>query len=317
MSGDQGSREDHPSDPADWAPIDPGSEGRPAGPPPGDPQPTGPSSAGPPAQDDPSAQDDRPAGAHPAGGQETRPAFLPPADRYAEPQYPAAWPPPERAPAAQGNVWNIAVILSAVLLLISAFLPWAEARISVDIFGRRIVRELGTVVGIEADGVVVAIPVLALVAVGMAFWGLIGRDDRISALGAVPGVLSLVVCGLFVLRLGDLKERLAADDLAVGYQVAVVTGWYLAVAMSLLVIGFSLARPLSARLGAARADRATPRPEQAAHTQQPPQEAQQQWPEQGQWPQQQAQGQGQQQEAAQWPLWPEQGPPQGPEQPGR
>ncbi|MFB4315427.1 hypothetical protein [Actinomadura sp. 21ATH] len=207
-----------------------------------------------------------PEGARPAGGGWTapgagteayegrpgaRPGFLPPAEErpYGHP----AWgPPPE--PAGQGNVWNIAVVLSAVLLLVSAFLPWAEARIAVDVFGRTLSRELGTVIGIEADGMVAAVPVLALAAAGMALWGLVGRDDRISALAAVPGALSLLVCVLFVLRLGDVKERLAAENLAVGYEVAVVTGWYLAVAMSLLIAGFALARPLAARVAAARRD---------------------------------------------------------------
>ncbi|MEW2352789.1 hypothetical protein [Spirillospora sp. NPDC029432] len=215
-----------------------------------------------------------PEGARPAGGGWTapgagaeayegragaRPGFLPPAEErpYGHP----AWgPPPPPEPAGQGNVWNIAVVLSSVLLLVSAFLPWAEARIAVDIFGRTLSRDLGTVIGIEADGMVAAVPVLALVAAGMALWGVVGRDDRISALGAVPGALSLLVCVLFVLRLGDLKERIADESLTVGYEVAVVTGWYLAVAMSLLIIGFALARPLAARMGAPRRDRETPPP---------------------------------------------------------
>jgi hypothetical protein len=200
--------------------------------------------------------------------------------------YPA-YPPPPYDPAAQGAVWNVAVILAGSLLLISAFLPWAEARIVVDIFGRTLTRELGSVVGIEADTVVVAVPVLATVAIAMAFWGLIGRDVRVSALGAVPGMLSLLACALFVLRLDDLKDRLAATELSVGYEVAAVFGWYLAVAMSLLVIGFSLARPVAARIGAARDEQSVRYPYAA------PQEAAQDpyatWPQQagfaqGAWP---------------------------------
>ncbi|MFC5750053.1 hypothetical protein [Actinomadura rugatobispora] len=211
---------------------------------------------------------------------EARPAFLPPMDGHPPHPFPA-YPPPPYDPASQGAVWNVAVILAGSLLLVSAFLPWAEARIVVDIFGRTLTRELGSIVGVEADTVVAAVPVLATVAIAMAFWGLIGRDVRVSALGAVPGMLSLLVCGVFVLRLDDLKDRLAATELSVGYEVAAVIGWYLAVAMSLLVIGFSLARPVAARIGAARHERSGA--EQYPST--PPQEAGAAWPQQSEFAQ--------------------------------
>ena len=213
---------------------------------------TGPgeSAAPPPATDAPGAG---------ADASETRPAFLPPADGAARQPFPP-YPPPAHDPASQGAAWNIAVIIAGAVLLVSAFLPWAEARIVIDIFGRTLTRELGSVAGIEADSVVAAVPVLATVAIAMAAWGLITRDTRFSALSAAPGLLSLLVCALFVLRLDHLKDRLAASELSVGYEVAVVSGWYLAVAMSVLVTGFGLGRPISARFAGAREERSAPPP---------------------------------------------------------
>jgi hypothetical protein len=193
-----------------------------------------------------------------------RPAFLPPVDGHPPPPaYQAVYPAP-RDPAAQGVLWNIGVIIAGAVLLVSAFLPWAEARITIDLFGRVLSRDLGTVAGLEADNVVVAVPVLAMIAVAMAFWGIIGRDTRVSALAALPGALSLLVCALFVLRLDEIKNRLASDELSVGYQIAVVTGWYLAVAMSLLVIGFSVARPILRRVASRSPGGATAVPAEAA-----------------------------------------------------
>ena len=221
-----------------------------------------------------------------------RPAFLPPVDGHPPPPaHPEVYAAP-KDPAARGAAWNVGVIIAGAVLLVSAFLPWAEARLTIDLFGRVLTRDLGTVAGLEADNVVVAVPVLAMIAIAMAFWGIVGRDTRVSALAALPGALALLVCVLFVLRLGDIKDRLASDDLSVGYQIAVVTGWYLAVAMSLLVIGFSLARPFTRRLASSRsrgsaapspAEVAAPGSDQTARSQR-----QTQWSgQQTQWPQEQ------------------------------
>jgi hypothetical protein len=205
-------------------------------------------------------------------------------------------PYPARDDAGHGTPWNIGVIIAGSVLLVSAFLPWAEARITIDLFGRLLSRDLGSVAGLEADNVVVAVPVLAMVAIAMAFWGIVGRDTRVSALACLPGLLSLLVCGLFVLRLDDIKDRLAAEDLSVGYEVAVDNGWYLAVAMSLLVVGFSLARPLTRRLGAARSGASVPaQPVPSAQPPAPEPGAQARWMEQPTQPQAQWQWADQQQ----------------------
>ncbi|MFC6881142.1 MULTISPECIES: hypothetical protein [Actinomadura] len=186
-----------------------------------------------------------------------RPSFLPPIDGYPppEPAYEPSEPPEapapygEPPPARPGRAWDLASIAAAAVLLVSAFLPWAQARMVVDLFDRPVGRDLGTVAGIEADDLVIAVPVLALIAIGLAFWDLAARDPRISALGAVPGLLSLLACGLFLFRLDGVRDDLPSTGLGVGYEIGVRYGWYVAVATSLLVIGFSLARPISARLG--------------------------------------------------------------------
>ncbi|MFD0899833.1 hypothetical protein [Actinomadura sediminis] len=189
-----------------------------------------------------------------AGGARSRPQFLPPDDGLPPPGPGDAVPEPVPEPAPDeprrgGLGWSIALIASAAVLLVSAFLPWARASVVVDLFGSAITREVATAAGIDADDVVLSVPVFAVVAIVMACWDLLARDTRITGLAAVPGVLSLLACLLFLLRLGDARDDLPAGGLDVGYEISVLYGWYVAVAASLLVTGFSLARPISARLG--------------------------------------------------------------------
>ncbi|QFG25658.1 hypothetical protein [Actinomadura sp. WMMB 499] len=194
-----------------------------------------------------------------AGRARSRPQFLPPDDGLPPPLPEDAAPPPpppEPEPRRGGIGWSIALIASAAALLVSAFLPWARASVVVDLFGSAITREVATAAGIDADDVVLAVPVFAVVAIVMASWDLLARDTRITALAAVPGVLSLLACLLFLLRLDDAADDLPTGGLDVGYEISVQYGWYVAVGASLLVTGFSLARPISARLGAGRARQA-------------------------------------------------------------
>ncbi|WP_433468243.1 hypothetical protein [Spirillospora sp. CA-128828] len=180
-----------------------------------------------------------------------RPTFLPPVDGYPpQPGDPAeaAVAEPGPYPPRRGTAWIAAVIAAASTLLVSAFLPWARAEVVVDLFGRTLTRDIGSVAGIDADDIVLAVPVLAVIAIALAAWDLIGRDARIGTLAAVPGMLALLVSGVFVLRLGDVRDRLPATGLDVGYQITVRYGWYLAVITSLFVVGFSLARPISERV---------------------------------------------------------------------
>lgn len=186
-----------------------------------------------------------------AGRARSRPSFLPPVDGY-PPQHggpaEAVPSPPAASPRPGGAGWVLALIASASVLLVSAFLPWARAEVVVDLFGRSLSRDLGSVAGIDADDIVLAVPVLAVIAIALAAWDLIGRDARIGALAAVPGVLALLVCGIFVLRLGHVRDDLPRTGLDLGYQITVRFGWYLAVVSALLVVGFSLARPVSDRV---------------------------------------------------------------------
>ncbi|NVI91048.1 hypothetical protein [Actinomadura sp. BRA 177] len=155
------------------------------------------------------------------------------------------------------------MIAAASALLVSAFLPWAHADVVLDLFGRTLSRDLGSVAGIDADDMVLAVPVLAVIAIALACWDLIGRDARIGGLAAVPGTLALLVCGIFVLRLGDVRDDLPETGLDLGYQITVRYGWYLAVVASLFLIGFSLARPISARVARSQ------RPDQHQYQYQP------------------------------------------------
>jgi hypothetical protein len=182
----------------------------------------------------------------------SRPTFLPPVDGYPPPPETPAEAVPAGYPPRRGTPWILAMIASASVLLVAAFLPWARAQVVVDLFGRTLSRDLGSLAGIDADNTVLAVPVLAVISIALAAWDLIGRDARIGALAAVPGMLALLVCGLFVLRLDDVRDNLPETGLDLGYQITVRFGWYLAVIASLLVVGFSLARPISERVSAHR-----------------------------------------------------------------
>ncbi len=66
-----------------------------------------------------------------------------------------------------------------------------------------------------------------------------------------------------MLRLGDVRDDLPETGLDLGYQITVRYGWYLAVVASLFLIGFSLARPISARVARSQ------RPDQHQYQYQP------------------------------------------------
>lgn len=185
-----------------------------------------------------------------------RPDFLPPADEYPPSVPPAAEQAPEGPPApaaprpgsgSAGTWWNILVICAASALLVAAFLPWIRARVVVDAFGQTLTHDLGERAGIDADSMVLALPVLALTAVGMALWGIAARDPRISSLTVVPGALALLVCMLFLLRLDNASKDLGGESTLLPYDVTPAYGWYVSVAAALFVLGSSLVRPLIGR----------------------------------------------------------------------
>ncbi|MGK5555519.1 hypothetical protein ACSNOI_28265 [Actinomadura kijaniata] len=189
-----------------------------------------------------------------------RPEFLPPEDAP-PPSAPGTQDvpgvsPSEPEPAGEPRggagvpdaVWNVLNLAAAAALLVAAFLPWVHARMVLDAFGGQVTHDAGSAAGIDVDGAVLVVPVLALTAAAMTFWSIAVRDPRIAALTAVPGGLALLACGLFVLRLDSARAELGADGPLIGYQVTVGYGWYLAVAAALLVVGFALARPVAARL---------------------------------------------------------------------
>ncbi|MGI5322135.1 hypothetical protein [Actinomadura nitritigenes] len=235
-----------------------------------------------------------------AGRARPRPSFLPPegAPPDAVPAEPGPPPAPPERPRRAG--WDLAVIAASAVLVVSAFLPWAHAQTVLDLFGRSLVRDQGSVAGIDADNLVLAVPVLAVVAIVMAFWNLVARDPRIGALAAVPAVLSLVTCGIFVLRLGGVPDRMPNYGLNLTYQVSLRYGWFLAVATSLLLAVFSLVRPISDRLAGKDGEGQEYTAQQYEAAQQYA-EQQRYWAEQGAaWPEE-AQAWGQTPEGA--PAW--------------
>ncbi|WP_155884760.1 hypothetical protein [Actinomadura flavalba] len=203
-------------------------------------------------------------------GGRPRPEFLPPlhtGHRAAHGASPAEQPEPPAAPRPPGSrartVWSVLTMLAAGTLLVSAFLPWAEMRYVLSLFGSELRQEGGDVAGIEADGAVVVVPVLALCALLLTAWGLVARDPRIALLSAVPGALAALGCGLFVLRLGHAREQIMRENELFGrFDLTLTYGWYLALASALLVTGLALLQPLTARLnrrsraGADASDRA-------------------------------------------------------------
>lgn len=199
-----------------------------------------------------------------------RPQFLPPEEQPPE----AAAEPPEPAPAPAaaavrpraGTVWSVLTVLAAGTLLVSAFLPWARLEMITELLGASVRDDLGSVAGIEADSTVVVVPVLALSASVVALWGAVGRDARIASLAALPGSLALVACALFALRLRRMGDRFGGDGALIASRThaSLAYGWYLCVAAALLVVGFSLARPLRRARG--RVGRRAPAVQPAAQS---------------------------------------------------
>ncbi|REE99306.1 hypothetical protein [Thermomonospora umbrina] len=176
-----------------------------------------------------------------AGGRppDPRPAFLPPvppAETGAVPR------PPSAAGGRTASAWGLAGLLTASVLLVSAFLPWAVAGVRVR--GLDPAQDLVAEAGVNVDGTGQVVPVFALVAIVMIVWGLLAADPRIFALASVPALLALLSSGIFLLRLDRFRQVIGVGRAAPAVlEVSAGYGWYLAVAASLLLIGLSVARP--------------------------------------------------------------------------
>jgi hypothetical protein len=171
---------------------------------------------------------------------DSRPGFLPPVSPQ-EPDPDAGGRSGPARPPSPG--WALARLVTAAVLLVSAFLPWAKAAVRLEGFGRVIGRDLAAEAGVNADGTGQVVPVFAAVAIVMIVWGLLTRDSRIGALAAVPGALALLSCLLFLLRLDRFREEAGLGRFPLGVlEVTTGYGWYLSVASALLLIGLCLAR---------------------------------------------------------------------------
>ncbi|MBA9006896.1 hypothetical protein [Thermomonospora cellulosilytica] len=185
-------------------------------------------------------------GRRPQGEPRPRPDFLPPEPpepvEPVEPvEAPGAAAPRTRASAAPA--WAAARLLTAVILLVSPFLPWARMRIRLEGFGAALDHDLVSVEGVNLDGTGQVVPVLAVVAIVMLGWGLWAADPRIGALAAVPAALSLLACLIFVLRLERIRTEYGLTRRwSAGLELTADYGWYLSLAAALLLTGLALAR---------------------------------------------------------------------------
>lgn len=183
-----------------------------------------------------------------------RPGFLPPDEGFGtSPGAPHGTPrelPREPRQEGRAGVWGLATIAAAVLLLLSAFLPWVRARLVISGFGQTLSHEVAREAGVNVDGTGQLVPVFAALAIAMTGWGLLARSPRIAALAAAPGLLALLCCAMFMLRLGRFKDEIGGGRTAFGaVEITTGYGWFLALAAALLVTGLSLAGPLIRRAG--------------------------------------------------------------------
>lgn len=180
-----------------------------------------------------------------SGDQGRRPSFLPPADVAEQDAEPADTAEVRPRP---GSAWAVATTFAGALLLVAPFLEWVKASLVLTGLGQAIRQDIATEAGVNADGSAQLIPVLAALAIGMACWGLLAADARISGLAAVPGVLAALGCAVFMLRLGRFRAEVNGRGAAFGsLEIQAGYGWYLALAASLLVTGLSVAGLRAAR----------------------------------------------------------------------
>ncbi|RAY12063.1 hypothetical protein DPM19_27360 [Actinomadura craniellae] len=158
------------------------------------------------------------------------------------------------APAPAGrSPLHYAMVAAAGVLLVSGFLPWIRAEVMFRLYSY-------SRAGVEADGTGQLIPVIALLVIALAIWGLAVSDPRICLYAAAPAGLGPVCCGIFLLRLNGLRDGLSAGS-SYGFELSLGYGWWTSLATSLLVVGLGLAGAMTHRS-----------PEQPARPDQPPTE---------------------------------------------
>lgn len=175
-----------------------------------------------------------------------RPGFLPPLARTpAEPPDGAAHEPPALPSHPTGAVKSarlgVMTIVATVVMMLSAFLPWAHAETNLTFLGRSLGRDLGSIAGVDADGSARLIPALALVALGVVVWGMIAENPRIGTYAAAPGGLALLCCGIFLIRLNDAQDGIDFGPAGLDYALTLGYGWFVAAAAALILTGLSLA----------------------------------------------------------------------------
>lgn len=136
---------------------------------------------------------------------------------------------------------GFAAMGAAVLLLISTFLPWASVKASV--FGRSFSQSAS---GFD-DWTGKMTALLALVVVGMVVAGIVTKNAKLATIAAAPGGLALLLVLVFLLRLSNAKKDLGVIANSANVDVSLGFGWFLALLLSLAVVGLSVAGLLTAK----------------------------------------------------------------------
>ncbi|GAA2098647.1 hypothetical protein [Actinomadura alba] len=140
------------------------------------------------------------------------------------------------------NPLTFAAIAAAALLLISTFLPWAKATVSGNFLGRSI-NQSDSGAGFEDwSGKLVALAALA--AVGVLVGAIVSKNAKLATMAAAPAGLALLLIMIFLLRLQSTKDKILGSTGSLGSgisaDVSLGFGWYLALLLSIAVIGLSV-----------------------------------------------------------------------------
>jgi hypothetical protein len=155
-------------------------------------------------------------------------------------------------PGAAPSPFSLIAIGAAVLLLISTFLPWVSAKASGSVGGQAITSSARTASGFE-DWTGKLTALAAVAAIGVLIAGVVTKNARLGLIAIAPGALAAIFALIFLLRLAHVKNQLSETGLPSGIDVNVSLsyGWFLALLLSVAVIGLNLVGVLTAKKPAA------------------------------------------------------------------
>ncbi len=155
--------------------------------------------------------------------------------------------PPATRPEGIGPL-GLAATGSALLLLISVFLPWVTVRVSTGLFGEAVAHGSQDASGFKADGTGMLTALMAVTVLGLVAAALSTGGPRYAAAAAVPGAVAVLCCVVFLVRLQAMKDQLTGGPIT-GLDVSVSpgVGWFIALLASLAVCGFAVAELMRER----------------------------------------------------------------------